>query len=739
MAKKKPNAEAAAEPASIFEQDIVSTLETNYMPYAMSVIISRAIPEMDGFKPAHRKLLYTMYKMGLLSGGRIKSADVVGQTMRLNPHGDQAIYETLVRLTRGNDALLHPFIDSKGNFGKQYSRDMAYAASRYTEVKLDAICAELFKDIDKNTVDMADNYNGTMKEPMLFPTTFPNLLVTPNLGIAVGMASSVCSFNLKEVCAAAVHYIADRNCDISRYLTAPDFSTGGQLIYNAAELAGIYETGKGSFKLRAKYQADSKNSCVEITEIPYTTSIEAIIDKIVSLVKSNKIRDINDVRDETDLNGLRIAIDIKRGVNPDHLMHKLFGMTTLCDTFNCNFNFLVNGSPKTMGIKEILDEWLKFRITCIRRQTAYDMEKKTLQAHLLEGLSRILLDIDKAIQIIRQTEEDRLVIPNLMAGFGIDQPQAEFIAEIKLRNLNKEHILNRVKELENLNKEIAELNSIHGSDRKIEEIITRELKDIAKKYGKPRRTEIISEEHVIEIPDEELVNDYAVKLILTEHNYFKKIAMSSLRSAFEQNLKDEDKINQELETGNKADILFFSDKSSVYKAKAYEIADCRASSMGEYLPNMLGMEENEKIIYLAATVDYTGFMLFGFANGKAAKVNLSEYATKANRKKLVNAYSDKAAVKYIGYMGQDADFWVISDRNKAALLNTSLLAPNLTKDAMGIKVINLRPNSLMSHMTPAGQFVAENAEYYRFKAIPAEGHFVSEADRAANNLRKVRS
>ncbi|MDR1558188.1 MAG: topoisomerase IV [Clostridiales bacterium] len=706
------------------------------MPYAMSVIISRAIPEMDGFKPAHRKLLYTMYKMGLLTGGRIKSADVVGQTMRLNPHGDQAIYETLVRLTRGNDALLHPFIDSKGNFGKQYSRDMAYAASRYTEVKLDAICAELFKDIDKDTVDMVDNYNGTMKEPLLFPSTFPNLLVTPNQGIAVGMASSICGFNLKEVCAAAVHYIADRDCDISKYLLAPDFSTGAQLIYNAAGLAEIYATGRGSFKLRAKYQADSKNNCVEITEIPYTTSIEAIIEKIVSLVKANKIRDVNDVRDETDLKGLRITLDIKRGANTDLLMHKLFSMTTLCDTFNCNFNFLVDGRPKTMGVKEILDEWLRFRTSCVRRQTAYDIEKKTAQAHLLEGLSKILVDIDKAIKIIRKTEQDRMVIPNLMSGFNIDQAQAEFIAEIKLRNLNKEHILNRVNELESLNKEISELKEILGSDKKIEGIISRQLKEIAKKYGKPRRTEIISEEQVIEIPDDALIEDYAIKVIMTKHNYFKKIAMSSLRMAFEQNLKDDDRITQEFETVNKADLLFFSDKYNVYKVKAYELADCKASSMGEFLPNMLGMEENERIISMAATTDYTGFMLFGFANGRVAKVNMDAYATKINRKKLVNAYSDKSPVVYAGFVEQDCDFLAIRGTDKALLFNTSLLTPNAAKNGMGAEVITLRKNTYMTYLIPAEQYKCENAEFYRYKAIPGLGHFIPLPERAVNGLTK---
>jgi DNA gyrase subunit A len=736
LPRKKIPSTLSPQPINISEQDIVNTLETNYMPYAMSVIVSRAIPEMDGFKPAHRKLLYTMYKMGLLSGGRIKSADVVGQTMRLNPHGDQAIYETLVRLTRGNEALLHPFIDSKGNFGKQYSRDMAFAASRYTEVKLDTICSELFKDIDKNTVDMIDNYNGTMKEPLLFPTTFPNLLVTPNHGVAVGMASSVCSFNMKEVCMAAIRFIANRNIEISKYLLAPDFSTGGQLIFNAAELAGIYETGRGSFKLQAKYQVDSKNNCIEITEIPYTTSIEVIIDKIVSLVKTNKIRDINDVRDETDLNGLRITIDIKRNANPDHIMHKLFNMTTLRDTFSCNFNFLVDGKPRTMGVKEILSEWLRFRITCLRRQIAYDIEKKTSHAHLLEGLSRILLDIDKAIRIIRQTEEDRMVIPNLMAGFSIDQPQAEFIAEIKLRNLNKEHILSRVNELENLRKEIMGLKETLEDDKKIEGIITCQLRDISKRYGKPRKTEIISEGQ-IEIPDEEdLIVDYAVKIILTEHNYFKKIAMSSLRVGFEQNLKDGDQIAQELETVNKADILFFSDKCSVYKAKAYEMDDCKASNMGRYLPNILGMEENERIICMVATIDYSGFMIFGFINGKVAKVNLESYATKVNRKKLINAYSDKSKIVYIGFIGQDSDFLAIRDRNKALMFNTSLLTPNASKNAMGMQVLTARVNSYMTYLMPAERFICEKIEGYRYANIPAVGKFISIQDRESNSLRK---
>ncbi|MDR1914854.1 MAG: topoisomerase IV [Clostridiales bacterium] len=719
----------------ITEQNIAFTLEINYMPYAMSVIISRAIPEMDGLKPAHRKLLYTMYKMGLLNGNRIKSADVVGQTMRLNPHGDQAIYETLVRLTRGNDALLHPFIDSKGNFGKVYSRDMAYAASRYTEVKLTAICSELFKDIDKNTVDMIDNYNNSMKEPLLFPTTFPNLLVTPNQGIAVGMASTACSFNLKEVCEATIAYIKEKNCDFLTYLKAPDFSTGGQLLYNADELKTIYATGRGSFKVRAKYLYDSKQNCIEITEIPYTTTIETIIDKIIMLIKSGKLRDINDVRDETDLNGLRVTLDLKRGANPDLLMYKLYEMTPLCDSFNCNFNFLVAGRPHTMGIAKILTEWIAFRSECIKRQVAFDVQKKNAQAHLLDGLAIILLDIDKAIAIIRATEQDSQVIPNLMTGFEIDKIQAEFIAEIKLRNLNKEHILSRIKEIENLKKEIAELNNLLSSEKKIEGLIVKQLKEIAKKYGKPRRTEIVYEEEKPEY--DELIEDYGIKLFLTQHNYFKKITLASLRSASEQYLKDGDEIAQELETTNKSDILFFSNNQNVYKVKAHELSECKASGMGEFLTNTLGLQDGEKIVFIAATTDYDGDIIFAFVNGKIAKISMDLYSTKANRKKLVNAYSDKSKLVYASHIRVNTDFIAIRDKDKALLFNTDLLPLSSSKNATGTQVMTLRKNSKLTALIQADKYVSDNAEYYRTEKLPTGGHFISEIERIKNGLKDI--
>ena len=542
------------------EQKITDTLESNYMPYAMSVIISRAIPEIDGFKPAHRKLLYTMYKMGLLNGDRTKSTNVVGQTMKLNPHGDATIYETMVRLARGNEALLHPFVDSKGNFGKNYSRDMAYAASRYTEVKLDSFSNELFRNIDKNTVDFIDNYDGTLKEPVLFPTTFPNVLVTPNKGIAVGMASNICSFNLKEVCSATIHYIKNKNTDIKKYLKAPDFSTGGELIYRDDEIEKIYETGRGSFRVRGKYRYDKKNSLIEIYEIPYTTNIETIVDQIIDLVKKNKIKEINDVRNETDLGGLKITLDIKKSANPELLMNKLFSMTTLEDSFSCNFNILVNGSPKVMGVKQILDEWLIFRRQCIKRQCAYDLEKKREKHHLLTGLSKILLDIDRAIKIVRETPEDNMVIPNLMEGFDIDEVQAEYVAEIKLRNLNKEYILKRTDEIKNLQKEMAELHEILKNEDLVDNIIIGDLQEVSKKYGVPRKTDVIYHEEIKKITKEDLIENYGIKLFLTKENYFKKITLVSLRSASEQKLKENDEIIQEIETTNKTEILFFSDK-----------------------------------------------------------------------------------------------------------------------------------------------------------------------------------
>ncbi len=718
------------------EQPITKTLELNYMPYAMSVIISRAIPEIDGFKPSHRKLLYTMYLMGLLKGNRTKSTNVVGQTMKLNPHGDMAIYETLVRLTRGNDALLTPFIDSKGNFGKQFSRDMAFAASRYTEVKLDKICEEIFKNIDKDTVDFIDNYDGSMKEPVLFPTTFPNILVTNNQGIAVSMASSICSFNLKEVCDVTIKFIKNENIDIKKYLKAPDFSSGGELIYNEKEINNIYQTGRGSFKLRGKYRFDKKNSLIEIYEIPYTTTVEAIIDKIINLVKTNKIKEINDVRNETDKNGLKIAIDIKKSANAELLMHKLYSMTPLSDSFSCNFNVLIDGVPKTMGVKEILTEWLKFRIQCIKRQTAYDLEKKKAKHHLLSGLSKILLDIDKAISIIRDTEEDNMVIPNLIDGFNIDKEQAEYIAEIKLRNLNKEYLLNRVKEREQLEKDMKELKDIYDSEELIKNIICMELKEVSKKHGKPRKTEIIYHEEVKEIEEHELIEDYTAKFFLTKENYFKKVTLVSLRSSGEHKLKDEDVIVQEIEANNKAEIIFFSDKSNVYKIKAYDIPEVKVSNIGHYLPNILGMEEDENILYFVITNDFKGHMLFVFENGKIAKIPLEAYQTKVNRKKLINAYSDKSNLISIKYILEDRDIILIRDNVKAILVNTSLIEEKTTKSSMGISVLVNDKNSKVTYCLENDEFLCESIEYYRITELPVNPNLILDNDKKKNKFLK---
>lgn len=718
------------------EQPITKTLELNYMPYAMSVIISRAIPEIDGFKPSHRKLLYTMYLMGLLKGNRTKSTNVVGQTMKLNPHGDMAIYETLVRLTRGNDALLTPFIDSKGNFGKQFSRDMAFAASRYTEVKLDKICEEIFKNIDKDTVDFIDNYDGSMKEPVLFPTTFPNILVTNNQGIAVSMASSICSFNLKEVCDVTIKFIKNENIDIKKYLKAPDFSSGGELIYNEKEINNIYQTGRGSFKLRGKYRFDKKNSLIEIYEIPYTTTVEAIIDKIINLVKTNKIKEINDVRNETDKNGLKIAIDIKKSANAELLMHKLYSMTPLSDSFSCNFNVLIDGVPKTMGVKEILTEWLKFRIQCIKRQTAYDLEKKKAKHHLLSGLSKILLDIDKAISIIRDTEEDNMVIPNLIDGFNIDKEQAEYIAEIKLRNLNKEYLLNRVKEREQLEKDMKELKDIYDSEELIKNIICMELKEVSKKHGNPRKTEIIYHEEVKEIEEHELIEDYTAKFFLTKENYFKKVTLVSLRSSGEHKLKDEDVIVQEIEANNKAEIIFFSDKSNVYKIKAYDIPEVKVSNIGHYLPNILGMEEDENILYFVITNDFKGHMLFVFENGKIAKIPLEAYQTKVNRKKLINAYSDKSNLISIKYILEDRDIILIRDNVKAILVNTSLIEEKTTKSSMGISVLVNDKNSKVTYCLENDEFLCESIEYYRITELPVNPNLILDNDKKKNKFLK---
>ncbi|NLY42820.1 MAG: topoisomerase IV [Clostridiaceae bacterium] len=713
---------------NIIEQKITETLEKNYMPYAMSVIISRAIPEIDGFKPSHRKLLYTMYKMGLLTGGRTKSANVVGQTMRLNPHGDMAIYETLVRLTRGNGALLHPFVDSKGNFGKQYSRDMVFAAPRYTEVKLDKICEEIFKDIDKNTVDYIDNYDGTCKEPVLLPTTFPNILANPNQGIAVGMASNICSFNLVELCNTTIAFLKNENTDILDTLKAPDLPSGGQLIYDKKEMEQIYRTGRGSFKVRAKYRYDKKNNCIEIYEIPYTTTVEAIIDKIVDLVKTGKIKDITDVRDETDLNGLKITLDLKKNTEPDKIMNKLFRLTPLQDTFNCNFNVLIKGTPMVLGIAGILKEWADFRINCKKRQIAFDINKKEEKLHLLKGLERILLDIDKAVHIIRNTAQDADVVPNLMKGFDIDLVQAEFIAEIKLRNLNKEYILNRINEIEHLEKELKEMRSTLNDEGKIKNIIIKELKEISKKYGQPRRTEIIFEDEILEIPEEHLVDDYNVKIFLTKQQYLKKIPLTSLRGSADQKLKEDDEIIQEIETSNKSDLLLFTNKHNVYKRKLHEIPDCKASSFGEYLPNLLSLEEDETIIYVVSTTDYSGHMLFSFDNGKVAKIRLDSYVTKTNRKKLSRAYANQAKLVHIMYLQQDTELVAFSSINKVLIFKTSSIPEKSMRDAQGVQVMRSKKGSTLVQVKTMDEVHLSNPDYYRTKNIPAIGYYLRPED-----------
>ncbi|MCD8158462.1 MAG: DNA topoisomerase (ATP-hydrolyzing) subunit A [Clostridiales bacterium] len=701
------------------------------MPYAMSVIVSRAIPQIDGFKPAHRKLLYTMYKMGLLTGARTKSTNVVGQTMKLNPHGDATIYETMVRLTRGNGALLHPFVDSKGNFGKQYSRDMAYAASRYTEVKLDSFCQTVFKDIDKNTVEFVDNFDGSMKEPVLFPVSFPNVLVTPNQGIAVSMASNICSFNLREICQGTIAYIKNKDVDLTEYIKAPDFSTGGELIYDKKEIEQVYNTGMGSFKVRSKYRYDKKQSLIEIYEIPYSTNIEAIIDKIIQLVKTNKIKEINDIRNETDLNGLKITIDIKRNADPDILMEKLFKLTPLCDNFSCNFNILVNGSPKVMGIKEILDEWLIFRKDCIRKRTAYDLEKKKEQYHLLSGLNKIIVDIDLAIAIIRETEKESMVIPNLMEGFAIDEPQAEFIAEIKLRNLNREYLLNKVKDMQQLEKDIAELQGILSSETKIKNLICRDLREVEKKFGQERKTDIIYAEDVKPIAIENTIEDYSVKLFLTKGNYFKKITLNSLRLSGEHKLKEEDEIIQEIETTNKRELLLFSNKQTVYKVKIYDLAECKASTMGSYLNNILPLENDEAILFMAATENYEGNIIFAFENGKTAKVPLDAYKTKLNRKKIINAYSDKSRLIGAVHITEDEDFVLIRNDGKTGLISSSLIPLKTTKNTQGVQTLTLKKNnSYVEKILSAKDCRCENLEYYRQTKIPAAGKFIKEEDKA---------
>lgn len=722
MARKK-NIEEEIIPGIISEQPICDTLEKNYMPYAMSVIVSRAIPEIDGLKPAHRKLLYTMYKMGLLGGKLIKSANVVGQTMQLNPHGDGAIYETLVRLTRGNEALLHPLVESQGNFGKQYSRDMAYAASRYTEVRLEPICAELFSDINKNTVPFVDNYDGTQKEPSLLPAAFPNILVNPNQGIAVGMASNICSFNLREVCEATIAYMKDEKADLLEIMPAPDFSMGAQLIYSKEEMEKIYETGKGSFKLRAKYTYDKKNNCIEITEIPYTTTSEAIIGKIMELIKANKLKELSDARDETGLSGFKITFDLKRGTDPDALMTKLYKLTPLEDSFSCNFNVLIDNKPMVLGVGGILGEWIKFRIGCIKNALMFDIEKKSARLHLLTGLKKILLDIDKAILIIRHTERDEDVIPNLMDGFSIDELQAEYVAEIKLRNLNKEYILNRTKDIEKLIEEIADLQATLESERKIKKLISKQLTEIAKKYGADRKTELISEDTVEVYNEDNTIEDYPLTLFFTREGYVKKVSAISLRSSStEHKLKEDDEIISTVESTNKAELLFFTNKSTVYKTKAYEIPDGKVSAMGEYVPTMLGMEQDERAIYMVVTFDYKGMLLFSFENGKMAKVELSNYYTKTNRKKLIGAYSDKSPICDIRFITEECDLLAVGDNDKVLCVNTESIPLKATKNTQGIQVLTLKKKGAkMVRVYNQDETEIEDIKKYKTKNIPAAG------------------
>ncbi len=701
------------------EQQITDTLEKNYMPYAMSVIISRAIPEIDGFKPSHRKLLYTMYKMGLISGNRTKSANIVGQTMKLNPHGDAAIYETMVRLTSGHEALLHPFVDSKGNFGKQFSRDMAYAAPRYTEAKLDGICNELFGEIDKNTVDFTDNYDGTMKEPILLPVSFPTILVNPNQGIAVGMASNICSFNLKELCDATIAYIKNEKADLRAFMPAPDFSTGAYLILNEEEMNRIYETGRGSFRLRAKYTYDKKNNCIEIYEIPYTTATEVIIDRVVELIKNNKIKEISDIRDETDLGGLKLTIDLKRGTDPDKLMMRLYKLTSLEDSFSCNFNILIDGQPRVMGVREILEEWTRFRKGCICRRLSFDIQNKKEKLHLLLGLKKILLDIDKAIRIVRETEKDEDVVPNLMEGFSIDKVQAEYVAEIKLRNLNKQYILKRTAETEALAEEIENLTFTLSSDAEIKKLIIATLKETAKKYGKDRKTEIIAGEDVETITEAEEVEDYNLKIFFTRENYLKKISLVSLRSAGEQKLKEEDEIVSEFEASNRWDVLLFSNQQNVYKMRISDIADCKASALGEFLPNLLGLPADERIVYAVPTEKYTGYMLFGFENGKVAKTEMASYATKLNRKKLTNAYSGASPLVDALYIPENVPVTLCSTSQKLLTFHTEDLEPKSTRGTQGVQVMRMKKGHTLSKMALA----TEETMQYKSKNIPSGGYY----------------
>ena len=719
---------------AVIHQPITATLDENYMPYAMSVIVSRAIPEIDGFKPAHRKLLYTMYKMGLLTGGRTKSANIVGQTMRLNPHGDQAIYETMVRLAKGNEALLHPFVDSKGNFGKVYSRDMAYAASRYTEAKLSPICAELFRDLDCDAVDFVDNYDNTMKEPSLLPTTFPNVLVSANQGIAVGMASQICGFNLGEVCDTTIAYLKNPDHDIPSTLLAPDFPTGGQILCDPDELREIYRTGRGGVKVRSRYRYDKKENLIEVYEIPYSTSIEAILDKVAELVKAGKVKEINDMRDESDLSGLKLAIDLKRGVDPDKLMAKLFRLTPLQDTVSCNFNILIAGQPRVLGVGGILEEWTAWRTDCVKRRVYFILNKKKEKLHLLQGLKRILLDIDRAIQIIRETEEEAEVIPNLMIGFGIDQVQAEYVAEIKLRNINKEYILKRVAETSALQDEIEDLEDTLAKPGRIRKIIITELEDVKKKYAVPRRTEIVYSHEMPEEPEEEPAEDYPVHLFLSREGYFKKITPQSLRMSGEQKFKEGDSLRQYFEATNNSELLLFTDKYQVYKTRASEFGETKASALGDYLPAKLGMDAGESVIWLCLPGDYSGSVVFFFENGRAARVALSAYATVSNRRKLTGAYCDKFPLVCAVQLTEDTELALETNEPRALLVHTSLLAPKTTRSTQGVQVMNIKPKYRLERVLNAAECGIVNAARYRTRSIPAAGAVLKPEDSEEKQL-----
>ena len=706
---------------TVVDEPITETLEKNYMPYAMSVIVSRAFPEIDGFKPSHRKILYTMYKMGLLTGARTKSANIVGQTMKLNPHGDQAIYETMVRLARGNETLLHPYVDSKGNFGKAYSRDMSYAASRYTEAKLAPICAELFRDIDKDTVDFVPNYDNEMMEPTLLPAAFPSILVNSNVGIGVSMASSVCSFNLREICDTTIALMKNPDHELLDTLKGPDFSGGALMLYDEENLKNIYRTGRGSVKLRAAYEYDKKSNSISVSQIPASTTVEAIVEKVISCVKAGKLREVSYIRDDTDLDGLKITIDLKKGTDPEKVMQKLYRLTPLQDSYSCNFNILVHGYPKVMGVYEILDEWIKFRTDCVRRRTVFDLNKKKEKLHLLEGLEKILLDIDKAVKIVRETEEESDVVPNLMVGFGIDEIQAEYVAEIRLRHLNREYILKRTKDIEDLKNEIAELSEIAGSDKKIRKIIADELKNISQKYGQPRKTQFYYQSDVVEEDNEDDTPDFGCTLFLSDSGYFKKILPNSLRMASEQKVKDGDFISQEMEVNNRSELLFFTTGGNCYKTKVSAFTETKASAMGDYIPAKLSFDEGEEVVTMVNTADYSGYMIFVYQNGKAAKVPLSAYETKTNRKKLTGALSLKEKIVAALFVKENEEILLRSSNNRALIFDTALLLPKTTKTTVGVSVMTLKGKALLESAKIINREAADAIKKYRCKSIPSAG------------------